>query len=440
MKNKILLLFFLISVTINAQNKNMSDVFQREFLKVNSYPIESVAEYYSDLINFLMTKDPKEKNRRFGYISKNGKVFKSAEFTYASDFKGDYANIVKDSIPGLLFKNGEIKYFPDYSITYWNEDDLGLAIKKEKYGFINSNGKIIVPLIYDDAFPFYNGFASVKKGEKWFYIDKNGDELQFLKNFETSYKPIIDNLVLVSDEKKNKPIKGKLTTIAAGLTEFLTKVKASDYPESLYDILNQRLLFFSNYDEISGYFENGLMKVVKNGKIGYVNKDNKIIIPLIYDQVKDISENKIIAKKDGFWGAIDMNNLTIIPFEYNYLNPFHEDLAFFSKDASSKKIGYVNSSNQIVIQPDLEFCWYGDFNNGIAVAKKDDKYGYIDKKGIFFISNVYKEAFPFRNNIALVKLVDSENFTFINKKGENIINKEYRQLYPIKNGYARFVE
>ncbi|QZK91043.1 WG repeat-containing protein [Flavobacterium sp. CHNK8] len=440
MKNKISLLFFLICITINAQNKDMSDVFQREFLKINSYPVESVAEYYSDLINFLMTKDTKEKNRKFGYISKNGKVFKTAEFDYASDFKGDYANVVKDSIPGLLFKNGKTKYFPDYSITYWNEDDLGLVIQNEKYGFINRKGKIIVPLIYDDAFPFYNGFASVKKGKKWFYIDKNGNELQFLEKFETSYKPILSNLVLVSDDKKNKLKKGQLKSIATGLTEFLTNVKASDYPENLYDIQNNKLLVFSDYDEISGYFENGLMKVVKNGKIGYVNKDNKIIIPLIYDQVKNISENKIIAEKDGFWGAIDLNNLTIIPFEYKHLNPFHEDLAFFSKDTNSKKIGYINSSNQIVIQPDLEFCWHGNFSNGIAVAKKDGKFGYIDKKGIFFISNIYKEAFPFRNNIALVKLGNNEKFTFINEKGESIINKEYKQLYPIKNGFARFVE
>lgn len=439
MKSKIILLFFFISITLNAQNKNYSDVYQREFLKINSYPIESVADYYSDIMNFLMITGRNEKNRKFGFISQNGKVFKSAEFDYASDFRGNYANIIKDSIPGLLSKNGKIKYFPEYSITYWNEDELGLAIKKDKYGFINRKGKVIVPIIYDDAFPFYNGFASVKKGEKWFYIDKRGNELEYLKNLETSYKPILDNLILVSDEKKNKIKKGQLVSITTGLTEFMTKVKGSDFPENIYDLQNHKLLIFSDYDEISGYFEEGLMKVVKNRKIGYVNKNSEVVIPLIYDEVKDISENKIIVKKNGFWGAIDMSNKIIIPFEYNYLSPFHEGISFFSKDLNIKKIGYINVFNQIVIKPELEFCWYGNFNKGVAVAKKDEKYGYIDKIGKFVIPNIYKEAFPFRNKIALVKL-ENGNYTFINEKGQNVFNKDYKQLYPFKNGFARFVE
>ncbi|MGA9213276.1 hypothetical protein, partial [Kaistella sp.] len=145
MKKIITLFIILFSVILNAQNQN-SDVSQREFLKINSYPIENVADYYSDILNFLITTATKEKNEKFGFIYPDGKIFNTAEFNYASDFKGDYANVMKDSIPGLLFKNGKAKYFPEYSITYWNEDDLGLAIKKDKYGFINKKGKVIVPL------------------------------------------------------------------------------------------------------------------------------------------------------------------------------------------------------------------------------------------------------------------------------------------------------
>lgn len=421
---------------IKAQSQT-TNISHTEFSKISSYPIESVAEYYSDIMNFLMTSSNKEK---FGFIYSEGKIFKTAEFNYASDFKGDYANVVKDSIPGLLFKNGTVKYFPEYSTTYWNEDNLGLAIKKDKYGFINKKGKVIVPLIYDDAFPFYKGYASVKKGEKWLYINKKGREVQALNNFVTSYKPIINNLVLVSDVNKSKIKKGQLTSITTGLTEYLTKVKGSEYPENLYDLENNKFLNFSDFDEISGYFISGLMKVVKNRKIGFVDKNNQIVIPLVYDEVKEISEDKIIVKKDGFWGAIDKKNSNIIPFEYNFLNPFHEGLAFFSKDVQNRKIGYINSSNKIVIQPDLEFCWYGDFYKGIAVAKKDEKYGYIDKNGVFIIANIYKEAFPFKDSKALVKLENDGKYTFINQAGEVILNKVFKQLYPIKNGFARFVD
>ncbi len=439
MKQKSIFLLIFLPVLLNAQVQK-SDVSQREFLKINSYPIEGVASYYSNLINFSMLTGTGIQEKKFGYIFSDGKIFKSAEYNYASDFNGNYANIIKDSIPGLIFRNGKVKYFPEYDITYWNEDKLGLAIKKNKYGFINTKGKIIVPIIYDDGFPFYEGYASLKKGNKWFYINKKGNEIQSLKDFKTSYKPIINNLALVSDTGKNKQKKGQLTSITTGLTEYLNKVEGSEYPENLKDLKRHKTLIFSDYDEISGFFEDGLMKVSKNRKVGFVDKNNQIIIPLIYDNAKEISENKIIVKKEGLWGAIDTQNNIIIPIEYGFLSNFHENFAFFSKEINSKEIGYINSSNKIIIQPNLEFCWYGNFIDGIAVAKKDEKFGFINNAGEFIIPNIFKEAFPFVNGVALVKLEKTEKYTFINLKGEFILKGEFTQLYPLKHNLARFVE
>ena len=44
-----------------------------------------------------------------------------------------------------------------------------------KYGFINGTGKIVVPLIYEDARSFYNGVAMVSKNFTWGGIDKDGN-------------------------------------------------------------------------------------------------------------------------------------------------------------------------------------------------------------------------------------------------------------------------
>lgn len=74
----------------------------------------------------------------------------------------------------------------------------------------------------------------------------------------------------------------------------------------------------------------------------------------------------------------------------------------------------------------------------MAVAKKNEKFGFIDKKGKFIIPNKYIEAYPFVNGIALVRL-DNKKFTFINIKGENILKNDYKQLYPLKHGFARYI-
>src|SRR5690606_13661131 len=43
-----------------------------------------------------------------------------------------------------------------------------------KYGFINKQGKEIIPLAYDEATNFSQGLAWVKQNNKWYIIDKTG--------------------------------------------------------------------------------------------------------------------------------------------------------------------------------------------------------------------------------------------------------------------------
>ena len=42
------------------------------------------------------------------------------------------------------------------------------------YGFVDKNGKEVIPLIYDHAEEFKDGKAGVKKDGKEFFIDKTG--------------------------------------------------------------------------------------------------------------------------------------------------------------------------------------------------------------------------------------------------------------------------
>ena len=49
--------------------------------------------------------------------------------------------------------------------------------KGDKWGYIDKKGKIVIPIQYDDAWPFSdNGLARVKVNGKWGYIDKKGTQ------------------------------------------------------------------------------------------------------------------------------------------------------------------------------------------------------------------------------------------------------------------------
>ena len=54
------------------------------------------------------------------------------------------------------------------------KEGFAIVKKGEKWGFIDKDGKPIGKFIYDWACDFSEGRAAVRKGEKWSFIDKNG--------------------------------------------------------------------------------------------------------------------------------------------------------------------------------------------------------------------------------------------------------------------------
>ncbi|MBI4751819.1 MAG: WG repeat-containing protein [Acidobacteria bacterium] len=46
--------------------------------------------------------------------------------------------------------------------------------KTREYGFIDKTGKVVIPAVFDEAFPFSEGFAYVTVGLESYFIDKKG--------------------------------------------------------------------------------------------------------------------------------------------------------------------------------------------------------------------------------------------------------------------------
>ncbi|MDR3158645.1 MAG: WG repeat-containing protein [Zoogloeaceae bacterium] len=55
--------------------------------------------------------------------------------------------------------------------------DLAPVEADGKWGYVDAQGKEIVPPRHDGAGHFRRGMANVMKGEKWGYIDKKGEEV-----------------------------------------------------------------------------------------------------------------------------------------------------------------------------------------------------------------------------------------------------------------------
>lgn len=175
----------------------------------------------------------------------------------------DYEEEECERIVNAIERKGSYEWISSLSC---GEPLIGV-IKNQKYGFVNTNGDIVIPVIYENAtfFNADNHLLGVKKHGKWGFINH-----------------------------KNKVV----------------------IPFQYDDV-------YCLQEGCDGFF-NGLVSVQKNGKWGVVNTKNQIIIPFEYDEIGSSQElwgrNVIRVSKNDKWGVVDKSNRVIIPLQHKWID------------------------------------------------------------------------------------------------------------------------
>ena len=117
----------------------------------------------------------------------------------------------------------------------------------------------------------------------------------------------------------------------------------------------------------------------ENGKMGYVNADNQIVIPAIWEYACDFCEDLAVVEsaENGKLGFIDQTGKCVIPCIWDSCGPFSDGLAYVKKDG---KYGYIDKTGEVVLPLIWDIAY--DFYKGIAVVGEGKRTQiYIDKKG-----------------------------------------------------------
>lgn len=138
--------------------------------------------------NSVDGKDCREKIRRASLIGLGGKPLKgfSWEYDNIGFFYFGLAQCEKNKKYGFLDRFGQVVVPLEYDEAYCFENGFAVVGKeidgKIKYGYLNTDGILVVPCIYDDASDFNDGVALVKQNGNIGLIDVYGNSTFISKN------------------------------------------------------------------------------------------------------------------------------------------------------------------------------------------------------------------------------------------------------------------
>jgi hypothetical protein len=269
-----------------------------------------------------------------------------------------------------------------------------------KWGFIDINGTETIPFRYDNAGEFCSGRAAVELNSKWGFIDANGNEIIPLK---------YDAVSAFGEGRAAVRINGKYGFIDTEGKEVIPLKYSS-----------------------AGLFFEGRAVINLNNRYGYIDTTGKEIIPpKYYNAHMYFCEGRtaVQLKLNGKWAFIDLNGKQITPFIYDEPMTFTDGRALVTSDG---KYGFINLEGKLVIP--LKYKSANSFGEGYAAVEQNGKYGFIDLDGNPAIPFKYDYAEEFRNGIARVILGDKRGY--IDIEGNEIIPPKYDKSYNFYHGIA----
>lgn len=314
----------------------------------------------------------------------------------------------------------------------------GGANAYNNYGFIDVQGKLVIPAIFEDITDFKFGVAFGKKrGEADFkIINKRGESVS---NMTFKKAPFI-TFGLIKFEEKGKfgfvntkgevVIKPKYVSSDIFDVDGYCSVAIEKDPNTwLYgfiDTLGNEVVPCIYKQEGSSGFSDGLARMkFPNGKVGYVNAKNEVVIQPKYSTTGSYGEGFYpvsFGPNRTNWGLVNVKNETVIVGKYD---DFKEVFGGVAQVELSKKKGYVKTNGSVFIPIEYDEILFDFKNDGLIVASKNtnpEKFDVFLVDGTLISSDAKR---PVRTNLSegyiVFKDVKSNFWGVMNFKGEIII-------------------
>lgn len=321
----------------------------------------------------------------------------------SKDQPADLKNIpVNEELMSLQLKN---KYKDVYDNVWDYKDGLVAVLKDGKWGYIDTSGRIIVPLQYESPSQFTHGYVDVKQNGKVGLIDKTGKvivplQYDYIGNYHNG----------------------------------LFSVRNLQEKYGFIDSSGKVIIPFE-YDAVDiGWFNNGVASVRKGNKNGAIDVNNKIVIPFEYQVLNDFSKGVSLAKKNDQYLIVDKTGKEIkVPGMNNYegITIADENKLIVTNKATSKQ-GIIDFQGKIILP--LQFKSITEFYKGYAIAENEKGKFLIDEKG-----KTTFEQTPFLNlniiaeNLFYGNTLTNDTMFLFDLTGKHTVTEGFENIIPMSN-------
>jgi len=360
---------------------------------------ENVSVVYDEIEPFSASLSIVNQGGKWGVIDAKGKEVIPAQ--YQSVFADDEflaARIISNIPKWLIF---DLYGYQKSELTYdslMQMTDGRIPVKRNgKWGYLDRYGVEIIAPIYEEVDNFKNGRAHVRFFGESGIIDRSGNWVVLPFN-----QRIIDfnNHVI------------------------LTKIRDQ------YQILNfnNELVYFSGNTLSLG--ASGINEVDSIGQyLRTVTWDGTIFRDMYWgERIRAGGSGLTIFRENGRFGFKDQQDRIIIANRYEQVKPFHQKLAAIK---IRDKWGFIDLDEVIRVQPMYDSV--GHYVEGTCLVKRNGLLGVIDKRGNEIITPEFEDIIRLANNSYKIK--QAGKWGLIGENGEFIIRANYDLLQDTRQGY-----
>ena len=339
---------------------------------------------------------------------------------------------------GFVNEQGKVVIPIIYDIVY---DIYGEAIvvrKNGKTGLLSRDNKVLLPIACEDFFYGYGYIFLSKKGKQGLF-DKSGKQILpfkydgiYASDWNNEYFIVKENNKYGVIDREQNPI----IAIKYGKLDFVdeTFLSVEDNSTSLYGVidLSEKEIIPRIYKSIEAAWNTGHF-IVRNNKneYGIVNENHQEVIPLKYGNFKLLDDGTYLVHESFYSsikGVLDTLGQVLVPIEYKYIEKPFNGLRTVSRD--NKHFGFINDKNETIIP--FEYNHIPSLRTGTFMILSEvasDKCVILDLQGKRLTKYDY-DSYDFSFHTKQIVLERDGKF--------GLVDMDLNTVFPFEYNYLRF--